>query len=95
VGELASGSDALFLLVPGAYWRRDRGEISRSRRIAYYSTTLLCRVTAPTRTFTDRSVKAGGGVRGLGIPNVIDRVVCEAVWLLHLSCSTASGGIAF
>jgi retron-type reverse transcriptase len=23
--------------------------------------------------------KAGGGVRGLGIPNVIDRVVCEAV----------------
>lgn len=26
--------------------------------------------------------KAGGGVRGLGIPNVIDRVVCEAVRLV-------------
>jgi len=30
VGELAASSDALFLSVPGAYWRRDRGEISAS-----------------------------------------------------------------
>ena len=27
-GELASGGDALFLLVPRAYWRRDHREIS-------------------------------------------------------------------
>jgi len=30
VGELARGSDALFLSVPRAYWRRDHGEISAS-----------------------------------------------------------------
>ncbi|MCA1703279.1 MAG: hypothetical protein LC808_08450, partial [Actinobacteria bacterium] len=29
-GELARGSDARFLLVPGAYWRRDRYEVSAS-----------------------------------------------------------------
>jgi len=28
VGELARSGDALFLLVPRAYWRRDRREIS-------------------------------------------------------------------
>jgi hypothetical protein len=27
-GELAAGSDALFLLVLGAYWRRDLGKVS-------------------------------------------------------------------
>ena len=30
MGELAASSDARFLSVPGAYWRRDRGEISAS-----------------------------------------------------------------
>jgi hypothetical protein len=40
---------------------------------------LLAESYRPGMTRRVEIPKAGGGVRGLGIPNVIDRVVCEAV----------------
>jgi RNA-directed DNA polymerase len=41
--------------------------------------SLLAGSYRPGQTRRVEIPKAGGGVRGLGIPNVIDRVVCEAV----------------
>ena len=41
--------------------------------------SLLVGSYRPGQTRRVEIPKAGGGVRGLGIPNVIDRVVCEAV----------------
>ncbi|GAC1381557.1 MAG: group II intron reverse transcriptase/maturase [Acidimicrobiales bacterium] len=41
--------------------------------------SLLAGSYRPGQTRRVEIPKAGGGVRGLGIPNVIDRVVCEAI----------------
>ena len=68
MGELAASSDALFLSVPGAYWRRDRGEISASyprRSAGFQSCWLVGRRTRGRRLMAqqkseDRVLLEGG-----------------------------------
>lgn len=66
----AAGPDRMDIATVRAHWREIRAELSRALAAGTYEPGMIRRVWIP---------KAGGGERGLGIPNVVDRVVQEAV----------------
>jgi group II intron reverse transcriptase/maturase len=66
----APGPDGETTAQLNARWVRAEPELAASLMQGTYSSGLIRRVLIP---------KSGGGERGLGIPNVIDRVVQEAV----------------
>ena len=68
----APGPDRKDVETVRAHWPEVRAELSRSLTDGSYQPGMIRRVWIP---------KASGGQRGLGIPNVVDRVVQEAVRL--------------
>lgn len=68
----AAGPDRMGIETVRAHWREIHAELSRALAAGSYAPGMIRRVWIP---------KAGGGERGLGIPNVVDRVVQEAVRL--------------
>lgn len=68
----AAGPDRMDIETVRAHWPEVRAELSRQLGGGSYEPGLIRRVWIP---------KASGGQRGLGIPNVVDRVVQEAVRL--------------
>lgn len=68
----AAGPDRMDIATVRAHWREIHAELSRALAAGTYAPGMIRRVWIP---------KAGGGERGLGIPNVVDRVVQEAVRL--------------
>lgn len=69
----APGPDRYDVETVRAHWPHFRAELVSSLSVGRYRPGLIRRVHIP---------KAGGGTRGLGIPNVIDRIVQEAVRLV-------------
>ena len=68
----AAGPDRMDIATVRAHWPGLRAELSQQLGGGGYRPGLIRRVWIP---------KASGGQRGLGIPNVVDRVVQEAVRL--------------
>ena len=68
----AAGPDRMDIATVRAHWPDLRAELSRELGGGSYRPGMIRRVWIP---------KASGGQRGLGIPNVVDRVVQEAVRL--------------
>lgn len=68
----AAGPDRMDIETVRAHWPEVRAELSRQLGGGNYAPGMIRRVWIP---------KASGGQRGLGIPNVVDRVVQEAVRL--------------
>ena len=68
----APGPDRKGIETVRAHWPEVRAELSRSLLDGSYRPGMIRRVWIP---------KGSGGQRGLGIPNVVDRVVQEAVRL--------------
>mgnify|MGYP000843976985 FL=1 len=66
----AAGPDRMDIETVRAHWPELRAELSRQLGGGSYEPGMIRRVWIP---------KASGGQRGLGIPNVVDRVVQEAV----------------
>ena len=66
----APGPDRRPIALVRAHWSHIRAELADSLRLGRYRPGDIRRVWIP---------KSGGGERGLGIPNVVDRVIQEAV----------------
>lgn len=69
----APGPDRKDIATVRAHWTDVRAELAAQLSVGSYRPGAIRRVNIP---------KAGGGQRGLGIPNVVDRVVQEAVRLV-------------
>jgi group II intron reverse transcriptase/maturase len=68
----AAGPDRMDIETVRAHWPEIQAELARTLAAGTYEPGMIRRVWIP---------KASGGQRGLGIPNVVDRVVQEAVRL--------------
>jgi group II intron reverse transcriptase/maturase len=69
----APGPDRVDIAAVRAHWNEIRAELATQLSVGQYQPGAIRRVQIP---------KANGGQRGLGIPNVVDRVVQEAVRLV-------------